>query len=71
MNHCVVHLKLIHFMSTTLQLKKKSMNKLGVKKKGNNSNKIYFECLVLKEETEDERDDGIRVLLLKFQWLRW
>ena len=47
------------------------MNKLGVKNKGNNSNNIYFECLVLKEETEDERDDGIRVLFLKFQWIRW
>ena len=47
------------------------MNKLGVKNKGNNSNKIYFECLVLKEETEGERDDRIRVLFLKFQWLRW
>ena len=47
------------------------MNKLGVKNKGNTSNKIYFECLDLKEETEDERDDRIRVLFLKFQWLRW
>ena len=35
------------------------------------SNKTYFEWLVLREETEDERDDGIRVLFLKFQWLGW
>ena len=41
------------------------MSKLGVKKKKNNSNKIYFEWLVLKEETEGERDDGMRVIFLK------